>query len=84
MNRSVVSLSMTTIVLLSVALAFIFPGHSVLEVAGNLYTLADIVLSIVTSGILVIAGLQTVLLALQERLLRLRPSGTHIQKLSPL
>ena len=44
----------------------------------------NIVLSIVTSGILVIAGLQAVLLALQERLLRLRPSGTHIQKLSPL
>ncbi|WP_304984996.1 hypothetical protein [Coxiella-like endosymbiont] len=46
--------------------------------------MAHIVLLIVTSGILVVAGLQTVLLALQERLLRLRPSGTlHLFKNYP-
>ena len=41
-------------------------------------------LSMITLAILCIAGLQAILLAIQERLLRLSPSDSFIQKLPPL
>ncbi|PHH57313.1 cytochrome C assembly family protein [Coxiella burnetii] len=83
-SMNVITLSTVSIILLCFILALVFPGRQVLEVEPSSYALVHVLLSIVTAGVLGVAGLQAILLAIQERLLRHRPHGVLIQKLPPL
>lgn len=69
---------------LSILLVLGFPSRFIITTRANLTELFHIVLSVITFAILCVAGLQAVLLAIQERTLRSKPAGTFIHKLPPL
>jgi ABC-type uncharacterized transport system permease subunit len=57
---------------LSIALALEFPSSHIINTAAHPKQFIHILLSVVTFSILAIAGLQVIILALQERFLRLK------------
>ncbi len=68
----------------SILLALLFPSQNIIDSDASPEDLFHILLSIVTAGILGIVGLNALLLAVQERLLRLRPDNRLIRQLPPL
>ncbi|HVV69369.1 MAG TPA: cytochrome c biogenesis protein CcsA [Gammaproteobacteria bacterium] len=69
---------------LSVLLAAVFPGYYVLHTAQNPKQLIHILTAAVAFSVLGVAAFQTVLLRIQEGLLRRNYVGNFIEKLPPL
>lgn len=69
---------------LSIALMFAYPSHRVLNDTSNWQLDLHILLSILAYSLLVIAALQAMLLAVQDRQLRNRHPGGLIRALPPL
>ena len=69
---------------LSILFAISFPEQYMINTAANPRQLIHILLSVFTFSVLGAAGLQAILLAMQERLLRYKFISSVIQKLPPL
>lgn len=69
---------------LTIILIELFPTTLIIQTAGNPKQLIHLFSSALTVSVLFIAGLQAVLLALQEYGLRRKPSSRFMQKLPPL
>ena len=80
-NLGIILLPMTA---LTLALVFAYPSQHVLSISGNWRLDLHILLSILAYSLLVIAALQALVLALQDRQLRNRHPGGLIRALPPL
>jgi ABC-type uncharacterized transport system permease subunit len=68
----------------SVVLAFWIPGQHVIATANDLRSLLHILLAVVTFSVLAFAGIQAILLALQDRQLRAKNQWGWLNKMPPL
>lgn len=69
---------------ISIILALLFPQFALVNTAANPKQLIHIILSTIAFSILCLAGIQAIMLALQERLLRHKQSMGSFQILPPL
>ena len=72
------------VAVLSILLVLGFPGRFMITANAKPHELVHIVLSIITSAVLSLAGLQAIVLALQEYMVRVRPGARFIRHLPPL
>lgn len=70
--------------MLSILLVVGFPSRFIIATDGRSSELFHILLSVITFAVMCMAGLQAILLAVQQRILRLKPAGTLLHKLPPL
>ncbi len=69
---------------LSVVLALLFPGHSIIETAQHPKQLIHILSAVAAFSMLCMAGFQGLLLSIQEYLLRHKYRGNIVKRLPPL
>lgn len=70
--------------ILSIVLVLVFPAFHVIDTAQDPQQLVHILLSVITMSVLALAGIQAILLAIQEHQLRKQPSNSLLQRLPPL
>ncbi|MHA7841349.1 MAG: cytochrome C assembly family protein [Gammaproteobacteria bacterium] len=68
----------------AMVLAWIFPGHYVIQTACNPWELAHILLAVLAVSLLCLAAIQAILLLVQQRLLRRGMGSAFIQRLPSL